>query len=334
MDNQWLDNLYKLVLEQSQDGIILSDAEGTIRFVNDAAERIRNIKRENILGNSMLDCHKEGSKEKVTRALDYLKTHEGSTFSRMVTDTINDKYYENTYAPVYDGEHTLQGISVVSRDITERRKAEESKAAYQRAQEIAHDTLLEQFHGLMMTSMEMLSNLLEARDLYTNGHSKRVSAIASKLYEEKYGVNEHYLDVMWAAKLHDIGKICIPDSIVQKPGKLTQDEYATIQQHSSIASDIIRPLDPGDRIWPIVRHHHERYDGKGYPDRWSGTEIPEGSRVIAIADAYDAMRSCRSYRDAMSFEQSIDEIRRYAGTQFDPAWVEVFVELAHTGSID
>ncbi|MEA4869414.1 MAG: HD domain-containing protein [Christensenella sp.] len=329
-----MENLYRLVLQQSQDGVILSDAEGIIVFVNDAAERIRNIKRENVLGNNMLYCHKEGSIEKVNRALDYLKTHEGTTFSRMVTDSINDKFYENTYAPVYDGEHSLQGVLVVSRDITERRKAEESKAAYQRAQEIAHDSLLEKFHGLMMTSMEMLSNLLEARDLYTNGHSKRVSTIASKLYEQMYGVNEHFLDVQWAAKLHDIGKICIPDAIVQKAGKLTQDEYETIKQHSSIASDIIRPLDPGSRIWPIIRHHHERYDGKGYPDGWSGKEIPEGSRVIAIADAYDAMRSCRPYRDAMSFEQCVDEIQHYAGTQFDPSWVEVFVELAHTGSID
>lgn len=334
MDNLLLENLYRLALLQSNDGVILSDSEGTIVFVNDAAERIRNIKRESILGNSMVACHKDGSKEKVTRALDYLKTHEGTNITRMVTDSVNDKYYENTYAPVYDGEHNLQGISVVSRDITERRKAEESKAAYQRAQEIAHDTLLEQFHGLMMTSMEMLSNLLEARDLYTNGHSKRVSNIASKLYEEMYGVNEHFLDVLWAAKLHDIGKICIPDAIVQKPGKLTPEEYEAIKQHSSIASDIIRPLDPGSRIWPIIRHHHERYDGRGYPDGWGGQEIPEGSRVIAIADAYDAMRSCRSYRNAMGFEQSVDEICKNAGTQFDPAWVDVFLELAHTGSID
>ena len=334
MDDLWLENLFRLALLQSNDGIILSDSEGTIVFVNDAAERIRNIKREAILGNSIVDCHKEGSKEKVTRAMDYLKTHEGTSITRMVTDSVNDKYYENTYAPVYDGEHNLQGISVVSRDITERRKAEESKAAYQRAQEIAHDTLLEQFHGLMMTSMEMLSNLLEARDLYTNGHSKRVCNIASKLYEEMYGVDEHFLDVLWAAKLHDIGKICIPDSIVQKPGKLTKEEYETIKQHSSIASDIIRPLDPGSRIWPIIRHHHERYDGRGYPDGRGGKEIPEGSRVIAIADAYDAMRSCRSYREAMGFEQCVDEIRNNAGTQFDPAWVDVFLELAHTGSID
>ena len=260
MNNELLDNLYRLVLSQTQDGIILSDAEGTIVFVNDSAERIRNIKRENVLGQSMLDCHKESSREKVTRAMDYLRQKKDGVLSRMVTDQANGKYYENVYSAVFDENEALQGIAVTSLDITERRKAEEAKAAYQRAQEIAHDTLKEQYHSLMMTSMEMLSNLLEARDLYTNGHSKRVSDIASKLFEECYGVNERYLDVQWAAKLHDIGKICIPDAIVQKPGKLTSDEYETIKQHSALAADIIRPLDPGSRIWPIIRHHHERFD--------------------------------------------------------------------------
>jgi len=334
MNNELLDNLYRLVLSQTQDGIILSDAEGTIVFVNDSAERIRNIKRESVLGHSMLDCHKDSSREKVTRAMDYLRQKKDGVLSRMVTDQANGKYYENVYSAVFDENEALQGIAVTSRDITERRKAEEAKAAYQRAQEIAHDTLKEQYHSLMMTSMEMLSNLLEARDLYTNGHSKRVSDIASKLFEEYYGVNERYLDVQWAAKLHDIGKICIPDAIVQKPGKLTSDEYETIKQHSALAADIIRPLDPGSRIWPIIRHHHERYDGKGYPDGRGGDEIPDGARVIAIADSYDAMRSCRPYRGAMSFDQCVSEIKRNAGTQFDPHWVEVFLELAHTGSID
>lgn len=334
MECNWLDNLYKLVLSQTQEGIVLSDAEGTIVFVNDAAQRIRNVKRENLLGHSMIDCHKESSQEKVVRALSYLKMHEGTSISRMVTDVVNDKYYENVYAPVFDESHTLQGVAVVSRDITERRKAEETKAAYQRAQEIAHETLKEQYHSLMMTSMEMLSNLLEARDRYTNGHSKRVCEIACKLYEERNGVDDRFLDLQWAAKLHDIGKICIPDSIVQKPDALTNEEYETIKQHSALAADIIRPLDPGSRIWPSIRHHHERYDGKGYPDKRGGEDIPDGARVIAIADAYDAMRSCRPYRSAMSFEQCVGEIKQNAGSQFDPGWVEVFLELAHTGSID
>lgn len=334
MEETWSSELFRLTLEQMREGIILADAEGTIVFVNDAAEQIRSIRREDVLGRSMVRCHKESSKEKVIRALDYLKTHEGKTFRRMVTDDANGKVFENIYAPVFDSESALQGIAVVSRDVTESRKAEESKAAYIRAQEVAMASLRERYHSLTMTSMVMLTNLLEARDEYTNGHSKRVAAIASKLYEHKSGMDEWYLDVQWAAKLHDIGKICIPDYIVGKPGKLTAEEYEAIKRHSAIAADIVKPLDPGARITPMIRHHHERYDGAGYPDGLAGDEIPAGSRVIAIADTYDAMRSCRPYRQPISFERCIEEIRANAGRQFDPEWVEAFVDLAETGSID
>lgn len=334
MEEIWKNTLFRLVLEQMREGIILSDADGVIVFVNDAAEQIRNIHREDVLGRSMVLCHKNESKEKVVRALDYLKARPGGIFRRMVTDSANGKYYENVYAPVFDETETLQGIAVVSRDITETRKAEEAKAANSRAQEVAMDTLREQYHNLVMTSMEMLINFLEERDPYTIGHSKRVAAIVSKLYEHKCGLNEHYLDLQWAAKLHDIGKISIPDHIITKPGKLTPEEYAAVKQHSSIAADILRPLDPGARITPVIRYHHERFDGKGYPEVLAGTDIPVGSRVIAIADTYDAMRSSRPYRAAMSFDQCIEEIRVNSGKQFDPEWTEVFLDLARTGSID
>ena len=145
-------------------------------------------------------------------------------------------------------------------------------------------------------------------------------------------MNATSVDVQWAAKLHDIGKICIPDQIITKPGKLTIEEYEKVKQHSSIAADILRPLDPGGRIAPIVRYHHERFDGKGYPEGLKGGDIPTGARVIAIADAYDAMRSCRPYREAIPYAECIAEIRRNAGGQFDPDWVEACLELAETGS--
>lgn len=334
MEEIWEYTLFRLALEQMREGIILSDADGVIVFVNDAAERIRNVKREDVLGRSMVLCHKDSSKDKVVRALDYLKARPGGTFRRMVTDSANDKFYENVYTPIFDAEGVLHGIAVVSTDITEARKAEEAKAVNSRAQEVAMDTLREQYHNIVMTSMEMLINFLEARDPYTIGHSKRVAVIASKLYEYKCGLTEKYLDLQWAAKLHDIGKISIPDHIIGKPGKLTPEEYTAVKQHSSIAADIMRPLDPGARITPIIRYHHERFDGKGYPEGLAGTDIPIGSRVIVIADTYDAMRSSRPYRAAMSFDQCIEEIRVNSGRQFDPEWVEAFLDLARTGSVD
>jgi len=327
------DSLYRQLLEQLPEGVIITDTNGTIVFVNNAAEKIRNIQKKDILGNNIISCHKENSHEKVLRAIEHLKKNVNTNYHRMVIDQINQKVYENTYASICNQQGEFRGMAVISRDITERRKSEEMKAHYSQMQEEALHNLKEQYHNLLLTSMETLTNLLEARDVYTNGHSKRVTAIALKLYEYKYGLSDSFLDIQAAAKLHDIGKICIPDRIINKPDKLTADELETVKQHSSIAADIIKMLDPGNKISPIIRHHHERYDGKGYPDGLSGTDIPLGSRIIAIADSFDAMSTNRPYRNAIPFDLCIQEIKDNSGSQFDPEWVNVFCELANTGSI-
>lgn len=252
----------------------------------------------------------------------------------MVTDHANQKVYENTYTGIFNSDKELKGMAIITRDVTSARKEEEIKANSLRAQEIVLESLKVQYYDLLMSSMEMLSNLLEARDEYTNGHSKRVAAIASRLYEHQYGITDVYLDIQWAAKLHDIGKMCIPDRIINKPGKLTKEEFSSIQQHSNIAADIVKTVDPGKRVTPAIHHHHERFDGKGYPDGLAGTAIPLGSRIISIADSYDAMTSSRPYREALTFEESLIEIELNAGKQFDPEWVDVFLNLAVSGSID
>ncbi len=334
MDNQLSSDLYRLLLEQLLEGIIITDAEGKIIFVNPAAEQIRNLKKEDILQHNVLGCHTPASHEKVTRAIEFLRAHPDKTYHRMVNDQLNKKVYENTYAGIYDTAKSMLGMAVITRDVTEKRRVEEMQATSTRAQEIELENMRLQYHQLLMTSMEALTNVLEARDEYTNGHSKRVAEIASKLYEHRYGITGTYLDIQWAAKLHDIGKICIPDAIINKPGKLTNEEYELVKNHSRIAADILKSLDPGERLIPAILHHHERFDGKGYPAGLAGYDIPLGSRIIAIADTYDAMSSCRPYRRPVPYESCIDEIRSNAGKQFDPEWVDVFLDLADTGSID
>ena len=328
------DDIYRQLLMELTEGIILTNPDGNIVFVNSAAEKIRNVQKDNLMGNNVLDCHSSNSKTKVSRAIDFLRTNPNKSFNRMVNDTVNNKIYQNTYTGIYNENKEILGMAVITKDITMPKRLEESQANTLRTQEIVLDNFKQQYQDLLMSSMEMLSNLLEARDEYTNGHSKRVADISSKLYNYKYGINQTYLDIRWAAKLHDIGKICIPDQIVNKSETLTSEEYSIIKQHSQIASEIVKPLDPGNRITPFILHHHERFDGKGYPDYLSGDNIPLGSRIISIADSYDAMRSCRSYRAPLSYEKCIEEIENNSGTQFDPEWVEVFVDLARTGSID
>lgn len=328
------EDLYFLILEQSNDGIIITDENGYITFINKAAEQIRNIKKETLIGKNIIDCHHATSVTNVTRAINYLKENVDKTYHRMVTDDKNHKYYENTYSAIYDSTKTLKGMAVTTKDITQDRKLQEDNAITFRAKEIEIEALRMQFQTLTMASLEMLSNLLEERDNYTNGHSKRVSKLSAKIYEQKYGIDDKYLDVIWASKLHDIGKICIPDSILNKNGSLTTEEYNIIKKHATIASDIISPLDTSHRISPLIKSHHEWYNGLGYPLGLSGNEIPIGARIISIADSFDAMRSNRPYRNAIPYESCLDQIRICAGSQFDPEYVEVFLELASTGSID
>jgi putative two-component system response regulator len=131
--------------------------------------------------------------------------------------------------------------------------------------------------------------------------------------------------IRYGALLHDIGKIGVPDAILNKPGPLTPDEVEIIQQHPVIGERICRPLRDGAEIGPIVRGHHERWDGTGYPDKLAGEAIPLGSRVIAVADAFDAMTTDRPYRKALSSNQAWETLRQGAGDQWDKAVIEAFV---------
>ena len=168
------------------------------------------------------------------------------------------------------------------------------------------------FHDFIMT----LAAALDARDPYTMGHSLRVAeyscVLASDLEKDDFD-NIHI-----AAHLHDIGKIGIRDNILLKCGKLTDDEFRQMEKHSIIGYEILSKCPPLEEIAVIVRHHHERFDGLGYPDGIAGETIPFGSRIIAVADALDAMTSLRPYRNPIPFETAIEEIVEHSGEQFDP----------------
>jgi putative nucleotidyltransferase with HDIG domain len=136
--------------------------------------------------------------------------------------------------------------------------------------------------------------------------------------------------IKMASILHDIGKIGIDLTIIKKPAKLTPDEWSQIRMHPIIGANIIRQLNFLDEITPIIKHHHARFDGGGYPDPdMSGDKIPLGSRIISVTDAFDAMTSDRPYRKAMSKETALEELKKCAGNQFDPRVVEAFLSIAH-----
>ena len=168
---------------------------------------------------------------------------------------------------------------------------------------------------------------VEAKDTYTRGHSDRVSEF-SVLLGKYLGLPEADLDTLRIGGLfHDIGKIGVPDSILQKEARLTDDEYSQIKQHPNIGVHILSHAKIFQNILPIVEHHHERYDGNGYPSKLAGENIPYLARITAVADSFDAMSSRRSYRNSLPLDVIKEEFRKNSGTQFDPNLANVFLDI-------
>lgn len=178
-----------------------------------------------------------------------------------------------------------------------------------------------------MESIQTLRYTVEAKDSYTRGHSDRVSEY-SVLIGQHLGLSDNELKVLQVGGLfHDIGKIGVPDSILLKDTKLSDDEYSEIKNHPSIGGHILSTASIFQNIVPVVKHHHERYDGNGYPGKLVGENIPRFARIAAIADTFDAMTSKRTYRDALSMDVVKSEIERCKGTQFDPELTNVFLDI-------
>jgi HD-GYP domain-containing protein (c-di-GMP phosphodiesterase class II) len=174
-------------------------------------------------------------------------------------------------------------------------------------------------------TMAALCKAVETKDFYTRGHSERVSRGSSMLAKE-IGMRADRLEaITYAGMLHDVGKLGVPTKVLQKSGKLTEEEYAAIQLHPMRGLEIVREIGFLDEALAGIMHHHERIDGRGYPLGLAGDEIPEFARVIAVADAFDSMTSTRSYRGARRIDEAIAELRKWSGSQFDPALVDAFV---------
>ena len=211
----------------------------------------------------------------------------------------------------------LDDVSLAVQRALHKRRLQLELREYQQFLEEKVEEQIVETKRLFLGAIEALVSALEAKDKYTGGHSRRVTEIAVAVGKELDLSAQDMEDLRWGSLLHDLGKIAVDQAIQNKPGSLTPEEYEHIMTHPQIGARIVRPVVNG-RIADIIEHHHDHYDGTGLHRIVAGNAIPLGARILAVADAFDAMTSDRPYRPAMSRKEALDEIKRSTTTQFDP----------------
>ena len=186
-------------------------------------------------------------------------------------------------------------------------------------------------NNMALSTVITIANIIDAKDAYSGGHAVRVAACARDLAKNLGWDEDACRNTYFIALLHDIGMMTIPDSILHKPGRLDDMEYEEVKRHAENGAEMLRAITVLDGLYEGIRHHHERWDGKGYPDGLAGEDIPAISRVICVANAFDAMNSDRVYRPKLSRDKIIHEFTRCRGTQFDPEITDVFVFMLKEG---
>ncbi len=222
---------------------------------------------------------------------------------------------------------TVSQVLVAAERAMEKRRLEQANHEFQKYLEQIAEDRAAQANRMFYSITQVLVRLLELRTPLDAGHSVNVAEIARHIAHElkmtKDGVHKVYL----AALLHDVGMITVENLLLEKAGSLTAEEFGQIREHSAAAETVLRPVLDDGEVLKYIRHHHERYDGAGYPDGLKGNIIPLGARIIGVAEAFDAMTRKRPYRKAYSPDQALAELQRCAETQFDPQVVAVFAQL-------
>lgn len=252
---------------------------------------------------------------------------------RLITKPWNDEELKATIRQAFDHfhlKHEIKRLNLVTREqnfkLQDMNRNLEGKVR-ERTKQLAEKH--QELRTAYVQTIRALAEAVDAKDAYTRGHSERVGVYASKLAREMNFPKEFIERVYIAGLLHDVGKIGVPDHIITKPERLTDEEYQEIKRHPEIGAKILEPVTFLAEVVPCVRHHHEWYDGSdhGYPGRLRGDEIPLPSRVILVADTVEAMTSDRPYRKALSLDVVVRELHTYSGSQFDPVAVKAMLAL-------
>ncbi len=205
-----------------------------------------------------------------------------------------------------------------------------SLIADQAGSALRRSSLHAQLEESLIETVIALANAVEARDTYTEDHSARMEDLVVEVCHHLNFPEEEIMNMRWAARLHDIGKIGVPDQILRKPGSLTEEEWVLMRQHPEIGSKILAPITKMASVSPIIRSHHEKFNGMGYPDGLANVEIPLGARILTVVDAYVAMTDDRIYRKSLGHEKAIAELIENKGSQFDPELVDIFLDIINS----
>ncbi|OGO04124.1 MAG: hypothetical protein A2Y60_04250 [Chloroflexi bacterium RBG_13_54_9] len=292
-------------------GLVMISIDFEILNVNPAFCNLLGKTKEKLIGNRCYqvlhgrdtpidDCLMK--KTKLSGQPDFVETFEPALNAWLVIGT----------SPILNERYETVGAIHSIRDITERKQVEDA------------------LKNAVLETLEALSQVVEANDPYTAGHSTRVTELAVAIAKEMT-LDEDQLDILRiAGPLHDVGKVGIPGSVLNKPTKLTQAEWWMVRSHPLVSAQTADRVAAFKKAVPVIRHHHEHWDGSGYPDGLKGKDIPLLARILTVADGFEAMTSERPYRRALTEEEARSELENCAGTQWDPEVVRVFLESLKT----
>lgn len=303
------------ILETISSGVIILEAKYRIKYLNNSAKELLGVK--DVEGRHIFEYFKN-EKARLNKVIE--GTVSGSINHSIhviqYSKELHEKHLVLKALPFNTEEENQSQIMLYIEDITEQieltRKLEEQ----------------------YLNMFKSFVKFIDAKDTYTGLHSSNVSDYVKLILSQMEISNELADEIIVAANLHDIGKIGIPESILNKPGKLTNEEYSKMKEHPSIGANLVGEIIGYENISKIIRHHHERYDGRGYPDGLKDTSIPLGSKVIAVADAYDAITTDRIYQKHRSVEEGINILNNEKGKQFDPEIVNCFIEALEIIKVD
>jgi putative nucleotidyltransferase with HDIG domain len=301
--------------------VVIIDNSGSIKYVNKEFETELQVSSEKLLQKHIADVLYHGHKldEKgayLSPLLETLETgveyYQKEVLIRTAYNIV-PAYFTVTTNRIISARGELEGVVGIYFRVRRRKNL--------RGFESRERTLISE----QIETIYAFAEAIGARDLYTMGHSEKVAEYAM-LIAEKMGLSSEEVDLAYFCGIvHDVGKIGVPERILNKPGRLTKEERLEVEGHTERGVKILSQISWLERVVPIIRSHHERFDGKGYPLGLAGGDIPVIGRILAVADSFDAMMSDRCYRKALPLETALNELKKNAGTQFDPVVVKAFI---------